>query len=367
MSLATINDLVFTSYKEGSFLEAVEALVTIEVDSLFRFKKKSFSRSLRNLEEMMLEQQQLQYLHLQSYQPGYPQPYSMAYEHQSPLCQMPAVPRDTPKRKRVNFHSIADLVKPDENDYLETARKIPSPNAMTSFTQFQSIAADLTSLMTTPSPCKSTTSSVDSGRGSPAATTASYPSPCSSPSSDSARGTPSPTNTGPKKSRTIFKPHQVAVLEQVFSRCQYPEPDMVERLASDLDTKEAKVKVWFQNKRARWRKRPVDSTHVTSQEQSPWLPGVMSPLPYQHNMGGQHGYRVGSSPVPVHPMYQQYVPMMPYQQQMTSHVGQQATPVYYGPHAQMLQNASKSHFVNMTSPPRTANQNGLHQTGQQHV
>ena len=55
--------------------------------------------------------------------------------------------------------------------------------------------------------------------------------------------TPASRKCGVKKARTIYKAQQVCVLEQVFAATHYPVADYVERLASDLNISEGKIKV----------------------------------------------------------------------------------------------------------------------------
>lgn len=46
-----------------------------------------------------------------------------------------------------------------------------------------------------------------------------------------------------RKGRTIYKAQQVFVLEQVFGRTHYPDPEVIETLAKDLEISENKIKV----------------------------------------------------------------------------------------------------------------------------
>ncbi|XP_045480470.1 paired box protein Pax-6-like isoform X1 [Harmonia axyridis] len=115
-----------------------------------------------------------------------------------------------------------------------------------------------------------------------------------------------------RRNRTTFSPDQLEELEKEFEKSHYPCVSTRERLASKTSLSEARVQVWFSNRRAKWRRHQrmnllKRSSPSTQGSQTSMYTGRLTPSPIYtggSTPGSPHSTLVRSTAPPTSLLHQ---------------------------------------------------------------
>ncbi|XP_025921408.1 homeobox protein HMX3 [Apteryx rowi] len=99
-----------------------------------------------------------------------------------------------------------------------------------------------------------------------------------------------------KKTRTVFSRSQVFQLESTFDMKRYLSSSERAGLAASLHLTETQVKIWFQNRRNKWKRQLAAELEAANLSHAAAQRIVRVPILYHENSGAEGGAAGGSAP-----------------------------------------------------------------------
>uniref|UniRef100_A0A7M4ESU7 H6 family homeobox 3 n=1 Tax=Crocodylus porosus TaxID=8502 RepID=A0A7M4ESU7_CROPO len=110
-------------------------------------------------------------------------------------------------------------------------------------------------------------------------------------------GSPEKKPCRKKKTRTVFSRSQVFQLESTFDMKRYLSSSERAGLAASLHLTETQVKIWFQNRRNKWKRQLAAELEAANLSHAAAQRIVRVPILYHENSGAEAGSAAGSAPV----------------------------------------------------------------------